>query len=449
MIIDDTICAIATAHGVGGIAIVRVSGEKALKIALKLTKKNSLKPRYATLCTLYNQNNQILDEAIVLYFKAPHSYTKEDIIEFQCHGGVVVANNILKEIISLGARIAKPGEFTKRAYLNGRIDLTQAEAVAKLINTKSEDAATILAKQLKGELKNFVNEIRDQLIEILAFIEVNIDYAEEDLPNSLQEDIKKKLSFISTKLEKIVSISKSRVGLIDGFKVAIVGKPNVGKSSLLNSLLNYDRAIISKIAGTTRDTIEESLKIGSHLVKIVDTAGIRNSNEEIEKIGIQKTLQAIKESQIVIAMFDQSRVVDENDLQIIQLLNRYKNKKKIFVLLNKSDLDLKFDKKKLTNFNPISTNQKISYQIVTKLLKEYLDTQNLDQDTILISQYQIDSVSNTLKAIQNAKADMEDGEIELLAFNINEAINSITQISKPFQRDEILDKMFANFCLGK
>ena len=447
--IDDTICAVATAHGVGGIAIVRVSGEEALNIALKLTNKKSLTPRYATLSTLKDSNNQILDEAIVIYFKAPNSYTKEDVVEFQCHGGLMVANLVIKEILKLGARVAKPGEFTKRAFLNGRIDLSKAEATMSLIEAKSEDAALILARQLKGELKEFVDELREKLVEILAFIEVNIDYAEEDLPNSLQDEIKQKLSFISNKLEKSLNISKSRVGLIDGFKVAIVGKPNVGKSSLLNSLLSYDRAIISKIAGTTRDTIEESLKIGSHLVKIVDTAGVRDSKDDIEKIGIQRSLDAIKDAQIIIALFDQSRAVDDSDMKILNILNQYRDKKKIFVLLNKNDLESKFDKKKLTNFTPISTNTKTSQKIVLNLLKEYLDTQNLDQDIMLISQNQIGAVQETLNAIAEAKTNMDENELELFAFNINEAIESITKITKPFQRDEILDKMFSSFCLGK
>ena len=256
MIIDDTICAIATAHGVGGISIVRLSGQNAINIAKKIAKKDKFKIRYAHLCTLYDQESFVIDEAIVIYFKAPRSYTGEDVIEFQSHGGFVTAARIIDACLFYGARVAKGGEFTKRAVIHGKMDLSQAEAAAKLIESKSVEAAKILSAQLKGELQKFVDELRDKLVEILAFVEVNIDYAEEDLPKQLQDEIEKKLKYVYNTLQRSVQISESRAGIIEGFKVAIIGKPNVGKSSLLNSLLSYERAITSEIAGTTRDTIE-------------------------------------------------------------------------------------------------------------------------------------------------------------------------------------------------
>ena len=258
---DATIVAIATANGIGSISIVRISGVNALEIATKISKKTTFQPRLATLSSLYDINNEVIDEALVLYFKAPFSFTGEDVIEFQCHGGVAIANMLVNEALKHGAKIANPGEFSKRAFFNNKIDLTKAEAISKIIEARSEDAVKLLARQLKGELTNFVNEIREDLLFMLAYTEVSIDYAEDDLPADIFEQIKNKMEKIIVKLSNTLDASIRREGMIEGFKVAIIGKPNVGKSSLLNKLLNYDRAIISDIAGTTRDTIEESVKI--------------------------------------------------------------------------------------------------------------------------------------------------------------------------------------------
>jgi len=286
---DNTIVAIATANGIGSISIVRLSGASALDIASKITKKTQFQPRLATLSTIYSKDNELIDEALILYFKAPFSFTGEDVVEFQCHGGVAIANMIINEALKRGARLANPGEFSKRAFLNNKIDLSKAEAISKIIEARSEDAVKLLARQLKGELTSFVNNIREDLLFMLAYTEVSIDYAEDDLPSDIFEQIKSKMDKIILKLSNTLDASKRREGMIEGFKVAIIGKPNVGKSSLLNKLLNYDRAIISDIAGTTRDTIEESVKIGTHIIKIVDTAGIRNASDVIEQIGIDKS----------------------------------------------------------------------------------------------------------------------------------------------------------------
>ncbi len=446
----DTIAAIATAYGIGSISIVRVSGEKALPIARKLAKKENFKERHASLCTLYDSNGEIIDEAIVLYFKSPKSFTGEDIVEFQSHGGVVVADLILNEVIKLGARLANPGEFSKRAFLNGKIDLTKAEAIAKLIETKSVDAAKILSKQIKGELKEYMDSLRDSLVEILAYVEVNIDYAEEDLPQDLQEQIEKKLEEIIKKLRKTLQISRQREGLLEGFKVSIVGKPNVGKSSLLNSLLNYNRAIISDIAGTTRDTIEEEIRIGTHLIKIVDTAGIRGeTSDTIEKIGIKRSIEAVKESDIVLAVFDNSKPFDKDDEEILNILKRYGNGKKIIVILNKIDLPARFDASKIEEFPFVKISCKKDTSVVIEKLKEYLDEQTLQNDIILVSKRQIEAVNKALNEMEASKERLNEGELELFAYHINDAISYISSVTRPFERDEILDKMFGSFCLGK
>ncbi len=399
---------------------------------------------------MYDKKNNLIDEAIVIYFKTPNSFTGEDIVEFQTHGGNIISSMIVDEVISLGARIANPGEFTKRAFLNSKIDLTQAEAISSLIEAKSEDAVKLLSKQLKGELRDFVNEIRDILVEVLAFVEVNIDYAEEDLPKDLEEQILNKLYNIKEKLHSTLTASSLREGLIEGFKISIIGKPNVGKSTILNKLLSFERAIVSDIAGTTRDTLEESLKIGTHLVKIVDTAGIRDTKETIEKIGIQRSIQSAKESEIIIAVFDMSLTLDKEDEEILNLLKEFKESKSIVVILNKSDKESKdFDKDKFRDFKTIIFNKNSKIELIVDELKNLLDNSVEENELILSSKRQINAVQKAYEAIDTSLQNLQINELELFAYNINDAIESISSITYPFERNEILDKMFGNFCLGK
>ena len=444
---NDTISAIATANGIGSIAIIRISGDKAIDVAKKLTKRDSFSPRYATLTNIYNQNDELIDEAIVIYFKAPYSFTAEDVIEIQCHGGFIVAQSILKETLICGCRLANAGEFSKRAFFNGRIDLSEAEAIAQLIEAKSEDAAKILASQMKGSLKEYIEKIRDEIIHILAYSEVTIDYAEEDLPLDLVSQIEKKLIDLIESLNSTLLASKSREGLMQGFRVAIVGKPNVGKSSLLNALLNFNRAIVSDIAGTTRDTIEEQVKIGTHLIRIVDTAGIREANDEIEQIGIQRSLEAIKQSDIVISLFDSSREFDKEDEEILSLINSHAKDKNVIFIKNKIDLpnrfvcdDIEFD---------LELNSKENVDKLINLLKNIMDTKNSSDEMMLISQRQISAVQDTLTNIKESLIPLQDQELEIFSFHLNEAVKTIATITRPFENDEMLDKMFGSFCLGK
>jgi tRNA modification GTPase len=443
---NDTIVAHATANGIGSIAIIRISGDNALSIAKKLTTKKEFIPRYATLCNIYDHNCELIDESIVIYFKAPYSFTAEDVIEIQCHGGYIVAQSIIKTVLSLGVRLATAGEFSKRAFFNGRIDLSEAEAIAGLIEAKSEDSAKLLAKQMKGLLREFIENIRDEIIHILAYSEVTIDYAQEDLPQDITDQIMQKLKKLEQQLQKTLSASKSREGLMQGFCVAIIGKPNVGKSSLLNALLNYNRAIVSDIAGTTRDTIEEQVKIGTHLIKMVDTAGIRDANDEIEKIGIQRSIEAIQESDIVIALFDGSKCLDNEDKEILKLTKAYTNEKHIIHIKNKIDLpnnlttDIKFD---------LELNSKDDVSSLIELLKDYMDNTNYTDEVMLISQRQIQAVENTIKNIQEAFLPLESQELEIFSFHLNEAIKDIASITRVYENDEMLDKMFGSFCLGK
>jgi tRNA modification GTPase len=444
---NDTIAAIATANGVGSIAIIRLSGDKALDIAKKITQKENFTPRYASLSNVYNSQNELIDESIIIYFKAPYSFTAEDIIEIQCHGGFIVAQSILKTTLKLGARLANAGEFSKRAFFNGRIDLSEAEAIAGLIEAKSEDAAKILATQMKGSLKEYIERIRDDIIHILAYSEVTIDYAEEDLPEDLVEQIKAKLDDLRASLNSTLMASRAREGLMQGFKVAIVGKPNVGKSSLLNRLLNYSRAIVSEIAGTTRDTIEEQVKIGTHLIRVVDTAGIRNASDEIEKIGIQRSLEAIIASDIVLALFDASREKDEEDKQILSLIQEHAQEKKVIYIKNKIDLESKFVDDSLV-FD-LELNSKESVDSLIEMLESIMDTTNSSDEIMLIAERQISAVENTLRNIEEAHDPLEFQELEIFSFHLNEAVKEMASITRPFENDEMLDKMFGSFCLGK
>lgn len=446
---NDTIAAIATANGVGSISILRLSGGRSYEIALKLTRKNQLQARYATLSSLHHNDGTLIDEAIVIYFQAPRSFTGEEVVEFQCHGGYVVAESLLRAVLSEGARLAEPGEFSKRAFLNGRLDLTQAEATAALIEAKSDDAARILARQMKGELRGYIEGIRDSLLEILAYSEVVIDYAEDDLPQDVVEQIEVKLEKIKYTLSRTLESSRRRSGLMQGFRVAIIGKPNVGKSSLLNALLDYERAIVSDIAGTTRDTIEEQVRIGTHLIRLVDTAGIRNAHDEIERIGIERSISAIENADVVIALFDSSRSIDDEDRAIIDLIERYREEKPFICVLNKSDLQESFEITAIEGYSPIRLSCKQEMKSLIDVLSSLMDHENDGEEMMLISQRQISATENAVRSIDEAYEPLYDGELEFFSFHINTAIRAVASISRPYELDEMFDKMFGQFCLGK
>jgi len=441
----NTIAAIATPKGIGAISIVRLSGDKSLEIAKKLTKKDLL-PRIATLSKIYDYENSLIDIALVIYFKGPNSFTGEDIVEFQCHGGYAVSKIILDTLFKYGVKPAAPGEFSKRAFLNGKIDASQAEAIAKLIETRSKEGAKLLSRQLEGELSKFVDDIRNKLIEIMAYSEVFIDYAEEDLPETMNEDILIRLENIKKILIKTLEASKRREGMLNGYKIAIVGKPNVGKSSILNAFLNTNRAIVSDIAGTTRDTIEEDIQIGSHLIRIVDTAGIRKAKDEIEKIGVSKSREAIEKSDIVLAVFDANsfNIEDEDILGLIK-----NQKKDVIVAINKTDNGITINLDKFKDFNVVQISAKEDIIPLIKKLEEILDNYSGGEDYVLISARQINAVSSALNEINFSEEFLSTGELELFSYHIQNAIKEISNITKTFEYDEMLEKMFGSFCVGK
>ena len=445
---SDTIAAIATAHGVGSIAIVRVSGDKAIEAAKRLALRDRFEPRHAYLLSLYGRDDTLIDEAIVIYFKSPRSFTGEDIVEFQCHGGYVTAQRIMQALTSIeGIRTAQPGEFSKRAFLNGKIDLSEAEAIAKLIEAKSEDAARILAKQLKGELKRFVETCRENLIEMLAYSEVFIDYAEEDIPENTYDALLRKSESMERDLRELVESSRRRKGLIEGFRVSIVGKPNVGKSSLLNALLSYERAIVSDIAGTTRDTIEEEVRIGSHMIRLIDTAGIRAAHDTIERIGVERSKRSMEEADIVIVLFDGSRPFDDEDKEILTMIENID--KPVVAVINKCDLPQRMDRKDIEKFDPIEISVKKTFGALLERLESLLDSLCGNDELLLVSQRQNDTVEAAANAVAEAKEPLRRGELEFFSYHIQEAVKAISSISRPYDNEEILDKMFSEFCLGK
>lgn len=330
---SKTIVAIATAYGKGSISIIRLSGPKAYELALKASKKEFLKPRHAYFTSFYDAKDGFIDEGILLYFKAPHSFTGEDVVEFQIHGGVISSQELISELLKRGACLAGHGEFSKLACLNGKMDVLKALSINELINSKSKAQARLNAKNMQGELSKLFIKQKEALIKALAFVEASIDYADE-LPDSTKDELFKMCEANEKELLKLVNTSKLKEGLIKGFKIAIIGKPNVGKSTLLNALLAYERAITSSTAGTTRDLIEEELIIGSHIIRLIDTAGIRHTDDEIEAKGIELSLKSLDEADIVLALFDASKPLDEEDKQILKRLKN--SSKKCFFILTSS-----------------------------------------------------------------------------------------------------------------
>lgn len=453
---QDTIVAIATPSGIGGICIVRLSGKRAPEIAHHITRKNHFEPRYATLCCLYDEEGGLIDEAIVLYFAAPKSYTCEHLIEFQCHGGDLIGNQVVTMCLRLGARMAYAGEFTKRAVLNGRIDIAQANALAQMIATKDMQFQRALIHQLKGELGVFVESVREILLSALAHTEVMIDYSEEDIPQDIIDTIWHKLTILSERLRRIYDFSRTRSYTKE--KICLIGKPNVGKSSLLNSILLYDRAIISPIAGTTRDRIEEDICIDGHFVRLVDTAGIRDNTDVIEEQGIQKTKEALLECSIVLAVFDGASAFDEEDQQVVELIYQARRERKmqnleLFIIINKADKPQLLNERDICLQAPIihisALDKEQSAMTIHNMLKHHFQERTISNDVILSASYQLESIHATIKHIQGAKEKLESLELELFAYHIRDALESIGHITHPYRSEEVLDTMFGEFCLGK
>ncbi len=438
------IAAIASAYGVGAISIIRVSGPDCIKLVSKvftkdLTKQNSHTIHYGNI----KDNNEIIDEVMVSVMKAPRTFTKEDSVEINCHGGLYVTNRVLETLLKNGFRLAEPGEFTKRAFLNGRIDLTQAEAIMDIIASENESSLKISNKALRKEVTVLIEQLRSRLVNIMAKIEVHIDYPEYDDEDELTNELViPHLKEVIETMENILARSKTGKTLVSGIKTAIVGKPNVGKSSLLNFLLDEDKAIVSDIAGTTRDIVEGSINLGNITLKLIDTAGIRDSLDSIEKIGIVKSYEILKQADLVILVLDASNITKEDE----ELLKQTKDLPRIIVV-NKKDLNNKIKLKE--DYILISAKDKVGLDILEDKILEKTKLDNLNNAQFLTNARQISLLSNSLDSLKNALSATLNVPIDIVEIDIKLAYDMLGEIIGIVNKDELLNELFSKFCLGK
>ncbi|VYU00521.1 tRNA uridine-5-carboxymethylaminomethyl(34) synthesis GTPase MnmE [Peptoniphilus gorbachii] len=456
--LNDTIAAISTAIGEAGIAIVRMSGEDSINIIDKIfvsaskIKMKDAENRKFMYGHIYDDDKKI-DEVLVVKMKGPHSYTAEDIVEIHCHGGVVSVKRILNLILSKGARLAEKGEFTKRGFLNGRIDLTQAEAVIDLIKAKTDISFDLGLNQLSGALSEVLNKLKDELVSMQALIVANIDFPDEDIEDAAYNDLLDRSKKILDKIDNLLENSKNSRLLRDGINTVILGKPNVGKSSLLNGLLKYDRAIVTDIAGTTRDVIEDYINLDGVLLKISDTAGIRETDDEVEKIGVNIAREKLKDADLVIAIFDLSRDFDDDDKEILKLIE---NKKHI-IILNKDDLEQKISDEEIEKYFKddylrLSVMENESVMKVEKLIIDlFFDGElQISSDTVLSNLRHINALREAKKELLEVNESLNKRVfLDLIEVDLENVIAHISEITGTITTEDILDRVFSDFCIGK
>lgn len=456
-----TIAAISTAVGEAGIGIVRMSGSKSLEIANKIFKgavieslddKSSRKMVYGH---IIDGENKIVDEVLIAYMKGPHTYTREDIVEIYCHGGIIPVRKVLDLTLDNGARLSEPGEFTKRAFLNGRLDLSQAEAVMDIIHAKTEKSHETSMDQLEGKLSKKIRELRDEILNILARVEASIDYPGEDsIEDVAYKEIIERGSNLRVEISKLIQTSTRGTILRDGLNTIILGKPNVGKSSLLNAILRENRAIVTDVPGTTRDVIEEFVNIDGIPLKLVDTAGIRDTDDLVEKIGVDRAKDLVDKSDLIIAVFDVSKELDNEDKQIIELI---KNKKAI-IIINKIDLERKFEEKFITEdlsdkiIIESSMVNEVGIEEIEESIKEMFYSGNLELDSGIVIN-NIRHKNQLEKAKKNIDDVIEAAEmnvpIDCIEVDLKNCWENLGEISGDTIGEDILDKIFSEFCLGK
>jgi len=459
LFIDDTIAAIATAPGEGGIGIIRISGEKSLQVANDIFKSVSGKKieEYNTRTLIYGHildGEKTIDEVLVAYMKGPNSYTTEDVIEINCHGGFISVKKILELVLSKDVRLADQGEFTKRAFLNGRIDLAQAEAIIDVINAKTEMAHTVAQSQLEGSLSKKIKDLRFGITEMLAHITVSIDFPDEDVEHITYNTLKEKSLELQKEINKLYDTAESGKILRDGLKTVIVGKPNVGKSSLLNAVLGENRAIVTDIPGTTRDVIEEFVNIKGIPLKIVDTAGIRETEDVVEKIGVEKSKEFFNSADLSIVVLDSSRELEIEDIEILEAVQPNKT----IVLLNKTDLDQVIDIEKIKQFvdeKNIITISALQHEGIEKIHDKIEDmvfegTVRNSSDLVVTNSRHKDALYKAKQSISDALTAIDSYmPLDFIEVDFKNIWDYLGYINGDTVTEDLLDTIFSNFCIGK
>ncbi|MFK4786220.1 tRNA uridine-5-carboxymethylaminomethyl(34) synthesis GTPase MnmE [Fusobacterium sp. MFO224] len=453
----DTIAAISTPRGEGGIGIVRISGSDSFTILEKIFKPKSKKSISSLKSYSINYGHiydgeKIIDEVLVSIMKAPSTYTKEDIVEINCHGGYVITQRILEIVLEKGAQIAEPGEFTRRAFLNGRLDLTQAESVMDIIHGKTEKSISLSLNQLRGDLKDKIHKLKKLLLDVAAHVNVVLDYPEEGIDDPIPKNLIENLHKVVDEINDLISSYDKGKMIKEGIKTAIVGKPNVGKSSLLNSVLREERAIVTKVAGTTRDTIEEIVNIKGIPLIMIDTAGIRDTEDEVENIGVQKSKSLIKEADLVLFVLDSSRELSKEDIEIYETITN----SKVIGILNKIDKDKKLDISRLSKIKEwieISALEKIGIENLEDEIYNYVISGEIEDSSEKLTITNIrhkSALEKTKQSIDNIFETIDMGyPMDLIAVDLNDAIDSLSEVTGEISSEDLLDHVFSNFCVGK
>lgn len=448
---NDTIAAIATAQGVGAISIIRVSGDEAFSIVEKLFSNKNFKE--ATTHTIHYgyilDGKEEIDEVLVTKMCAPKTFTMEDVVEINTHGGISTTNKVLELLLSNGCRLAEPGEFTKRAFLNGRIDLTQAEGVMDLINAKTETAQKMAINQVGGKASNLIRNLRENLAFILANIEVNLNYPEyEDIEDVTVEKIKSSMNDLDDRINKIISESKNGELLKNGIKTVIIGKPNVGKSSLLNNLIGEEKAIVTEIQGTTRDSVEATLIMDNLILNLIDTAGIRKTDDLVESIGVEKSLKLIDEADLVLLVLDYNSKLTSDDKKILEKLNG----KNYITIINKCDLEKQIDDENLKNTVYVSAFENINIDGIKEKVKELFNLEQIETEDFnyLSSARSLAILNQISEAIKEVNNGLEGGfTLDMIEIDLKNIWNLLGNIIGENYDDELIDQIFKNFCVGK
>ncbi len=453
---NDTICAIATSQGVGAIAIIRVSGDEAIEIVNKifkgkdLTKVSSHTINYGH---IIDENKKTVDEVLVSVMKAPKSFTAEDTVEINTHGGIAPTNKVLELLLENGCRLAEPGEYTKRAFLNGRIDLLEAEAIMDMIDSKTEVQRKMAINQISGKVSDLINQLRDDMVQIISNINVNIDYPEyDDVEVMTNELLIPKVTNLKERIQKILKESNNGKIIKEGIKTSIIGRPNVGKSSLLNALLEEEKAIVTDIAGTTRDIVEGQIKVNGIVLNMIDTAGIRETKDKIEAIGVEKSLKIMEESDLILFMLNNNEEITPD---IEELLEKLDNRKYILII-NKNDLESKLDKSKLEKFANIIINISVlNNEGIEELKNKIVELFNINEletkdPTYLSNSRSISILKRCLTSIEDIEQGLKENRpIDMIELDIKNIWEELGHINGTTYEEELLDEMFSRFCLGK